>query len=57
MVVVSHLTPPPPPECRDAAKLHDYGVFKSESVHARRKVTIMVVVLAIITAITIWAVG
>ncbi|MHC4125865.1 MAG: sodium:solute symporter family transporter [Planctomycetota bacterium] len=57
MVVVSHLTPPPSPEQRDAAKLHDYGVFKTESVHAKRKVTIMVVVLTIITAVTIWAVA
>lgn len=57
MVVVSHLTPPPPPECRDAAKLHDYGAFKSKSAQGRRNVTIMIVVLAIITAVTIWAVG
>ncbi len=57
MVVVSHLTAPPPPQRRDAAKLHDQGAFKTESVHAKRNVTIMVVVLAIITAVTIWAVG
>jgi len=56
MAAVSHLTPPPPAECRDAAKLRDYGVFKNEPPHAKRNVAIMIGFLAAITAVTIWAV-
>jgi SSS family solute:Na+ symporter len=54
MIVVSYVTPPPPPECRDAAKLHDHGAFETKTVHGRRKIAIMIGVLVIITAITIW---
>ena len=57
MIVVSHATPPPPPECRDSAKRHDHGAFETKTVHGRRKITIMLWVMVIITAITIWLVG
>ena len=54
MIVVSHVTPPPPPECRDAVKLHDHGAFKVKTAHSRGKIAIMIGVLVIITAITLW---
>ena len=57
MIVVSYVTPPPPAECRDAAKRHDHGAFETKTVHSPRKIAIMIGILVIITAITIWLVG